>query len=142
MVDASVAARWFVEGEDADTALALLEVEAELIAPDLLVAELGNTLLKYVGSGVLEAERARPFLTAAKTAMSRFVPMSDLHDDAFALALEIRHPIYDCYYLALARRDDALFVTADRRLLRKLVGTRLSGTAVYVSEWPVRGPAR
>lgn len=142
VVDASVAALWFVEGEHADAALSVLDAAADLVAPDLLIAELGNTLLKYVASGAMQPERAAPIVAAARTAMTRFVPMAELHDAALALALEITHPIYDCYYLALARRDGALFVTADRRLLRKLVGTRHADLAAHVSERLARGPAR
>lgn len=142
VIDASVAARWFVEGEHAEAALAVLDAEAELIAPDLLVAELGNTLLKYVASGGLEAARAAPVLSAARTAMTRLVAMAELHDEALALALEIGHPIYDCYYLALARREKALFVTADLKLLRKLAGTPLSDLAAHLADRPDPGAAR
>ncbi len=136
VVDASVAARWFVEGEHAEAALAILDAEADLIAPDLLVAELGNTLVKYVAAGALDASRAASVLVAMRTVMTRFVPMSELHDDALALALEIGHPIYDCYYLALARRERALFVTADRRLLRKLADTPHAALSVHIAERP------
>jgi predicted nucleic acid-binding protein len=39
------------------------------------------------------------------------------------IASQLDHPVYDCFYLALAEARDALLVTADRRLLRKLRGT-------------------
>jgi predicted nucleic acid-binding protein len=34
---------------------------------------------------------------------------------AASLALELGHPIYDCLYLAMAIRENALVITADRR---------------------------
>jgi predicted nucleic acid-binding protein len=43
---------------------------------------------------------------------------------AFEIASELRHPVYDCFYLALAEREDAALVTADRRLIRRLAGSR------------------
>lgn len=36
---------------------------------------------------------------------------------AFALALRLGHPLYDCAYLALASRLGMLVVTTDRRLI-------------------------
>ena len=39
---------------------------------------------------------------------------------ATAMALDLDHAIYDCFYLALAEREDAPLVTADRRFLGKL----------------------
>jgi predicted nucleic acid-binding protein len=38
---------------------------------------------------------------------------------AMGLARRLGHPVYDCVYLALAEREDARFVTADQRLLRR-----------------------
>jgi predicted nucleic acid-binding protein len=32
----------------------------------------------------------------------------------------LNHPVYDCVYLALAELAHASFVTADRRLLRRI----------------------
>ncbi|UKJ74068.1 type II toxin-antitoxin system VapC family toxin [Azospirillum brasilense] len=39
-------------------------------------------------------------------------------DDAQVLALEFGHPVYDCLYLALARRLGIPVVTADRRFIQ------------------------
>ena len=46
----------------------------------------------------------------------RQIPLRQLTDIAFGLALEFDHPVYDCYYLAAAIRRDCAIVTADRRL--------------------------
>jgi predicted nucleic acid-binding protein len=43
---------------------------------------------------------------------------------AFEIAAELRHPVYDCFYLALAEREEASLVTADRRLIGRLAGSR------------------
>jgi predicted nucleic acid-binding protein len=37
------------------------------------------------------------------------------------LSEELDHPVYDAMYLALARRERALLLTADERLRKKLV---------------------
>ena len=114
VVDASVAAKWLAPEPDSPLAEALLD--DELIAPDLLFAEVGNILWKKYMRGEMDAAAAR---IGARLLLQ--VPVQ-LHDsasllaDALTLALQLRHPAYDCFYLALARRVDAPLVTADRRL--------------------------
>jgi predicted nucleic acid-binding protein len=114
VIDASVAAKWLAPEPDSPLAEALLD--DEMIAPDLLFAEVGNILWKKQLRGEMDA--------AATQVGSRWllqVPVH-VHDsasllaDALALALRLHHPVYDCFYLALAQRVDAPLVTADRQL--------------------------
>ncbi len=46
------------------------------------------------------------------------------------MAVDLRHPVYDCFYLALAEAEEAPLVTADRRLLTRLTGTPWEERAV------------
>lgn len=114
VVDASVAAKWLAPEPDSPLAEALLD--DELIAPDLLFAEVGNILWKKQLRGEMDAAATQ---IGARWLLQ--VPLQ-VHDsaglllDALALALQLHHPAYDCFYLALARRVDAPLVTADRRL--------------------------
>ena len=41
-----------------------------------------------------------------------------LLDSAVSIAQRLGHPIYDCLYLALCRREEALLATFDARLMR------------------------
>ncbi len=43
-------------------------------------------------------------------------PLRELADEAAEISLGLNHPVYDCFYLALARRESAPLVTADKRL--------------------------
>jgi len=47
----------------------------------------------------------------------------ELLDRAFAIAIELRHPAFDCFYLALAERSTSPLVTADDRLISRCAGT-------------------
>ena len=49
------------------------------------------------------------------------LPTRDLVGSATQLAIELDHPAYDCLYLAVAESRDFTFVTADERLIRKLM---------------------
>ena len=46
----------------------------------------------------------------------RLEPSSTLNVEAFVLASRHRHPVYDALYLVLARRNNAVLLTLDRRL--------------------------
>ena len=46
---------------------------------------------------------------------------------AVAIARELDHPVYDCFYLALSEALDAPLITADGRLLARLAGTPFAG---------------
>ena len=124
IVDASVAAKWLFQEADAGKAGDLLaEVQAgrlSLLAPDLLPVEIASSLWKRVRrEGLLPAE--------AMAQYSRFmelcpplVRISSLTEQAFALAVQLNHPIYDCLYLALALEAACDLVTADEKLHRTL----------------------
>ena len=135
VIDASVAILWFVSGEHEVAAQQILQNQGDLIAPDLLGAEAANTLTKYVAVGQIPREEARLALREILVLMTRIVPMQELHDEALRLALDLRHPVYDCYYLALAQRHNAVFVTADKRFLRKLAGTVHDRSVLHLADW-------
>ncbi len=54
------------------------------------------------------------------------VPIGQLLISALAIAREVDHPVYDCFYLALAEARGERFLTADARLVARLVA-RLGG---------------
>jgi predicted nucleic acid-binding protein len=58
---------------------------------------------------------------------ARLVPLAPLAARAVEIAAELRHPVYDCFYLALTESEDATLVTADRRLIGRLAGSRWDG---------------
>jgi len=115
VVDANVAIRWFVHGPGADRAAPWLG-ETTLIAPDLILAEAGNALWRYVQSGDLQIEEAASILHRMPDAFARLVPTAELAKDALLLAQELEHPVYDCVYLALAQREGLGLLTLDATL--------------------------
>lgn len=114
VIDASVAAKWIAPEPDSPLAEALLD--DELIVPDLLFAEVGNILWKKQMRGELDAAATRLGTRWLLQAPLLVHDSASLLADALELALRLRHPAYDCFYVALALRVDALLITADRRL--------------------------
>lgn len=121
VVDTSVAVKWFISEEDAPDALALLS--RAIVAPDLLQAELGHVLTKKVQRGEMVDEHARGSFSDLRALLS-LLPAPPFAQAAFELSMELRHSIYDCYFLALAIDRGLMLVTADHRFVRKVAMTR------------------
>lgn len=105
--------------EDAEAGAWLERVETRTIdglAPDLIWAEVGQTLRRYVRTRRL----AEPAANEAMARLLRFPivdePMRPLAPVALDLAGKHSLSVYDAFYLALAEAAGATLVTADRRL--------------------------
>jgi predicted nucleic acid-binding protein len=138
VVDASVALKWYVQEEDSESALALLASGERLIAPDLIVAELCNGAWRLIRRGELRREQLAIIARGIPDAFAALYGSAFLAARAAAIALEMDHPVYDCFYLALSEAQNAPLVSADRRLIGKAKG-RLSADAATLSELAGRG---
>ena len=120
IIDASVALKWFVEEDGTAQAATMLSGSEWLIAPDLILAEVGNAAWKAVRTGTMLPEQFDHAAARLPVAFDELVPLAGLSRRAAAIALALDHPVYDCFYLALAEARDAPMVTANRRLLRRV----------------------
>ena len=124
VVDASVALQWFIEEAGSVQASALLTGPHTLIAPDLIIAEVANAGWKAVRSGGMARDQYDHAAARLPLAFDSLVPLAPLAPRAVAIARDLDHPVYDCFYLALAEERQATLVTADGRLLNRLRGTQ------------------
>jgi len=93
--------------------------EAPLVlAPELMLTEVANALWKLQRGAGLAGMDPHQLLADAADLVDQVEPDRHLQVEALALACHLNHPVYDCLYLALARREAALLLTADRRLRR------------------------
>ena len=123
VVDASVAIKWFVDEEFSERAGALLEREYDLYAPRLLASEVGNALWRKVRMGELEHNEALEIAESIPRIPVSWADELAVCSDAVKLSLELGHPVYDCFNLALARRLRAFMVTSDARFANAVAGT-------------------
>jgi predicted nucleic acid-binding protein len=117
VVDASVAAKWVLPEDGAVLAAALRDRPDALIAPALIVAEIGNAVWKRGIRNELSMADAVRAVEIAVSLITTLAPMDDLAARATEIAIQLRHPIYDCFYLALAERERCAIVSADAKLL-------------------------
>ncbi|MDP2299057.1 MAG: type II toxin-antitoxin system VapC family toxin [Pseudolabrys sp.] len=116
VIDASVAVLWTLQQTGSDRAAALSS-ETGLIAPSIILAEVGNAIWKAVRRGDLPRAESAMAIDLALSPFEQLTSVEELRVRALEIALELDHPIYDCFYLALAERERCPMVTADKRLL-------------------------
>ncbi len=116
VVDASCAVTWFVPEAGSDAAEALMAPGLFLVAPDLLIVETMNALLRKQRRREVSAALPSEAFDALSALRITLVPHAPLLRDAVALSLKHRHPIYDCCYLLVAQRRGLPLATFDRRL--------------------------
>ena len=114
ILDASVAAKFFLDEEGSDLARSM-EHGYELAAPELILAELCNLFWKRIRRGDMAAVDAHAALERLPTVIE-LVRLESLAPDALRLSALLDHPAYDCFYLALALDQNRPLLTADRRL--------------------------
>lgn len=116
IVDASVAVKWYLPERNSLEAEQILSTETDLIAPEIVIAEVGNAVWKRLQKAEVSLELAGDIIERATTAFSLLVPLRDLARQAMLLAVRHRHSIYDCFYVALAQQAVAPLATADAKL--------------------------
>jgi predicted nucleic acid-binding protein len=123
VVDASVAVKWYVDEPGARAARDLVASGERLVAPTLVLTEVANALWRKRRLKLVEADQARRAVQTLPRVLHVLEPLEDLNEDAFALADDLDHPVYDCLYVVLAERIGASLATMDRRLIDRLRST-------------------
>ncbi|MBF0099055.1 MAG: type II toxin-antitoxin system VapC family toxin [Magnetococcales bacterium] len=135
IVDASVAFKWFVAEKDSPLAISLLMSGQSLYAPVLIIAEVCNVGWRVWQRGEITDEQLQIISLRIGEPFSKLAGLSQLAPRASEISRILKHPAYDCFYLALAEAENAPLVTADVRLISRLVGTPWAALVVSLSRW-------
>jgi predicted nucleic acid-binding protein len=121
VVDASVAAKWFLIEEGSAKAAVLLGGEQQLLA--LLRIEVAAAISRQLRLGVIDQRHAlRRFQDMMQVLAAPGIVLVDnegLLARAMNIAVELRHPLQDCLYIACAEQVGAELLTTDAGLLRR-----------------------
>ncbi len=130
VLDASVAAKWFLRAADEtflERALQLLACyvagEVHLFVPDLFYAEFANILWKAERRGRCDARTNQAAVEEILKADLPTFPGRALLKLAAGIARTHDRSVYDSLYLALAVDLGATLVTADKKLARAVAGS-------------------
>lgn len=137
IVDSSVAIKWFVEEDDSDDAIRLVNIATsrgiKLIAPDFLLIEIANILWKKTFKNEISNNQAIEILSVTETYFEEIIPARELLKQAQAFSQSLNHPIYDCLYLATTSLSKGSFITADAKLYNKMIENKLEIKTILLS---------
>lgn len=137
-IDASVVAKWHFPEGLSEVALSLLErttaAEVRLVAPVLLLYELGSIIVKKLRIGQVRPDDAEIIIASLATAPIKLVSAEELLPRALALSMAIRASFYDALYLAVAEECDGKLLTADVSLVNQARNSGLSHRITSLGE--------
>jgi predicted nucleic acid-binding protein len=121
VVDANVVAYLLIPGQYTAAARGALMRDLEWAAPILWRSEFRNVLAPYVRKGELSLDQARGLQEAAEDLLAgreHFVASGEV----LTLASISGRSVYDCEFIAVARRLGKKVITSDRPLLASFSG--------------------
>lgn len=134
VIDASVAVKFVLREAGSEAARHYLEIPDPLIAPDWLLVEAASAMWRKVRKSELLAIHAERNIAELPAFLETLYPSRDLVSDAFTWSIRLRHPVYDCLYLALALREGAQLVTADEKFHSAIVGGGMAERGILLQE--------
>jgi predicted nucleic acid-binding protein len=123
VIDASIAAKWYLPEAGNDRADALLEANEELCAPAIIRIEVLSAVSRRHCSGGIGAVTAQEMMAEwledlDGESVTLWPDDLDL-DAAMRFSIRIHHALVDCLYLACAVRLGAELITTDQNLLNR-----------------------
>jgi predicted nucleic acid-binding protein len=129
VVDSNVLAYLYLPGEYTAAAEALLERDAEWVAPVLWRSEFRNILAGYLRRGSLTFQQAHSLQSEAEELLNG----GEYEVDSLSILERVRDSecsAYDCEFVALAMKLGVKLVTMDGKVLRAFPGIAVALTAV------------
>lgn len=120
LLDNSVIFKLFVEEEKSEIVREIYAQNYELYYLDFTIIEAANSFASAARRNRISKQQASENFAMLKVIAQNILICANYLDDAFALALQIDHPTYDCLYAIAAKENDAVLVTADVKFAQKL----------------------
>jgi predicted nucleic acid-binding protein len=124
-VDCSVIMKWELPNEQftAEAAELLRDWESGavlILSVDLLPSEIGGAILRTLRRGRFTEAQAQASLRTLLGLSFELRPSGPLVEQAYEIAYQHNQRIYDCFYVALAEREQVDLWTSDERLFNAL----------------------
>ena len=112
-IDVSGAIEILLQKEKSDKFSKILQEATLIVAPDLYVSELTNTIWKYYLVNVLTKEECIQYIKDGISYVDRFIDSKELWQEAFSEGIQNNHSMYDMFYMVAARKNDGILITND-----------------------------
>lgn len=93
-----------------------LQKGAEVVVPRIYYNEVTNALWQYVRADILTPEGAASKLEEAFSFVGKVGDDEEIAIEVLTESIKRNHPVYDMFYLVLARRNNATLCTLDKKL--------------------------
>lgn len=123
VIDASVAIKWFIWEEGTEEAQQILDELNFFWVPDLFLIEIDAILTKKVRKGELKIADAFQKRRVFRQLPYKLILFEEIAEFTFRLSTEFPITLYDATYLAAAVDHEAIFYTADKRLVNGMSNT-------------------
>lgn len=117
-LDTNIAVALLIDLPYSEQARQIVSQASAAIAPDLIISEFANTLWKIALAGNKPAAEFDHILAGLPLLFDEIIAGRLLMKAALHHAVTLKHPAYDCFFVALALSRQAALVTADRSLAR------------------------
>lgn len=136
VIDASVAIKWYLPEEHSVHAVRLALLDIQLHCPDLMFAETGNILWKYVLRSECSHGKAVAIFRELKALSLKVWATPQIAEEALEIACRTKRTFYDSIYIALAVKNNCQMVTADLKLYDALKETPLKKHILWIEDIP------
>ncbi len=125
VVDTNVITYFFITSTETAKAQAVMQKDANWVAPPLWKSEFRNVLLQHIKHERIVLDEAFTIMAAAGQLLKNHEYEVD-SENVLRLADISKCSAYDCEFVALAKRFNIPLVTADKKLLREFPDTAVS----------------
>ncbi len=121
VLDASAAIEIVLQRKNATKLSEYITTAEWVTAPELFIPEVVNTIWKYQKFADLPFPACEKALEYALALPDDFINEQDMCREVFKLSCTLDHPSYDIFYLITARRNNAMLLTLDKKLVQLAV---------------------
>ena len=113
VIDVNGAMEILLHKEKIDKFCEVLHKSTLVVAPDLYVSELANTLWKYYNAKILSKDECIQYIQDGINFVDKFIDSREIWHEAFSEGINNGHSIYDMLYMVTARRNSGVLITND-----------------------------
>jgi len=125
VVDAAIVVKWILPESRYDRARTVARSGNSVLAPDVILSQIGMNLRTRVRLGELSEEEAHDILRVVGLMPLQLHRTWSLAPEALEIERRIRCPMPACIHLALALREDAVYITGSRDLYNSVQDSTL-----------------